>query len=98
MLNFGLLLFNLRRKIPNLKFPGIFSGIIRMIMAAVTAYYIVSLIDFAAIFYNFEGITGKILIVAGQIIGMGIFYLIFSKILRLDETNRLLGLIFKRKQ
>ncbi|MCP4703325.1 MAG: murein biosynthesis integral membrane protein MurJ, partial [candidate division Zixibacteria bacterium] len=102
-LNFALLLFNLRKKIPDLKFLGIFFGIIRMIFAAVTSYYIINIIDFGLIFIGhegaaFSGIGGKILVVASQISGMGILYLIFSKVLQLDEINRLLGLVFKRKK
>jgi len=97
ILNFALLLFNLKKKIPELKFLTVFSSVFRMILAAVASYYVVSHLDFDIIFYNFQGISGKILIVAGQIIGIGIFYLIFSKILRLDETNKLFRLIFRRK-
>lgn len=96
-LNFALLLFNLKKKLPELKFLSVFSGIFRMILAAITAYYIVDVVDFSLIFYNYSGLAGKILVVACQISGMGILYLIFSLILRLDETNRLFRAIFKRK-
>jgi peptidoglycan biosynthesis protein MviN/MurJ (putative lipid II flippase) len=95
-LNFALLLFNLKKKIPDLKYLGIFSNILRMIFAAVTSYYIIDVIDFNRIFYNLGGITGKILIVTCQIFGIGILYLTFSKILQLDETNRLFRMIFRK--
>ncbi len=95
-LNFALLLFNLKKKIPDLKYLGIFSNILRMIFAAVTSYYIIDVIDFNRIFYNLGGIAGKILIVTCQIFGIGILYLIFSKVLRLDETDRLFRLIFRK--
>ncbi len=96
ILNFALLLFNLKKKIPDLRFFTVFSGLIRMIFAAVTSYYIINVIDFSAIYFNFDGITGKMLIVACQIFGIGILYLIFSKILQLDETNRLFRMIFRK--
>ncbi len=96
ILNFLLLLFNLGKKIEGINIPGIFLGLFKIIMASVAAFFAVRLIDFPTLI-TVGGITGKILIVGGQVFGISVLYLFFAWVLRLNEIGRLLRLISRRK-
>jgi len=95
ILNFLLLLFNLRKKITDLHYSGIFVGIFKITVASVAAYFIVNLVDYPALITN-RGIVGKTAIVGLQVIGMLAFYLFFAWLLRLNEVRRLVGFIFRK--
>jgi len=95
LVNYFLLMFNLKKKIPDLKLVAVIIRIIIMILAALGSFILIRLIDLSIIIEPVN-IFRKIALVGLQVAGMGVIYLAICRLLNLSEVNSLLK-IFKRK-
>jgi len=95
LVNLGLLMYNMRHKIAEMDFSVIIIKAIKIIIAAVAAYFIVSSVNLELIIGT-GSLKYKIAIVALQVAGLGGLYLIFAWLLRVNETRNIIGIITRK--
>lgn len=88
LVNFGQLLFSLRRQIPAVDIKFIAVHFVKVSTAALLAFVSVRFFPFDR-WFAIAGIGGKVLTVTAQIAAMGIIYLLILKILKVEEVGRL---------
>ncbi len=97
--NMGLLLANLKRKIPGLSFKPVLYQSIKTIAAsgiAVTATKVlVTVVDFRQVF-GLKGFPGNLAVVLVEIAGLALGYLVFSIFFKLEELPKVISIFRAR--
>ncbi|UCD18535.1 MAG: murein biosynthesis integral membrane protein MurJ [Candidatus Zixiibacteriota bacterium] len=96
LINFLLLSINLRKKIDGIRYFSLILHILKMILAALAAYLIVSSVNLMVLIERVD-LIGKALVVAIQIAVMGGIYLLMLWLMRVEEVKKILLLLRRKK-
>ena len=95
--NLLLLLYNLRNKVAGIDFIHILIQGVKIVFGSMAALILIKLIRIE-ILISPGNLLGKILIVGVQAAGMGLLYLVFARLLRVEEVRRVLALAGLKKK
>jgi len=96
LVNLLLLLYNLKNKVGGIDFIHILGLGARIIFGSMAALILIKLLNVDLLIAP-GNLSGKILIVGVQVAGMGLLYLVFMRLLRVDEVKKVLALIGLKK-
>jgi len=96
LVNLLFLILSLKKEVTGIRLRPIIHKIFIMTAAAIAAYYITNWADWGMLI-NRPDVFGKIITVILQIVSIGVFYLIFLIIFRIDEIGRFITLLRREK-
>ena len=94
--NMTLLTISARGKVKGIDHIYMILHIGKVLLASVAACLLIGSLNFANIFSS-DNLTGKALTVIVQIIGMGVLYLIFARLMKVREVGKVLELLRLKK-
>lgn len=96
LVNLLLLVVNLRKKIDGIRYLSLILHTAKMLLAALAAYYLVSMVNLPVVIGRTD-MPGQILLIVVQIAAMGLVYIFLLWLLRSEEIRRALTLLHGKK-